>query len=67
MHYSLKDLHGIKTLSKSHFEDLKVETETERVWLSRCTTEDGEEFNNKVIVEKPINGYWEVTEIYQAI
>ncbi len=64
--YSLKHLQSLPTLSTGQAGDLKIETETTRVWLSRCSIEDGEPYNNKVGIEKLINGCWVTVENYQA-
>ena len=64
--YSLQELQAKKTLATGQADDLKVETRTTRVWLSRCTVDDGEPYNNKVSVEKYQNGRWETIETYQA-
>ena len=86
--YSLKHLEAMPTLATGQADDLKIEIlgsagEGVRVWLSRCTVEDGEPYNNKVTVEKLQHysrheggGYgtkmadstrWIVTDTYQAI
>jgi hypothetical protein len=64
--YSLQELKSLPTLGDSGFDDLKIETDTTRVWLSRCDVNDFEPFNNKVTVENYINNDWEITRIYQA-
>lgn len=55
--YTLAELEALPTLSQGHTDDLKIETENTRVWLSRMTVEDGEPYNNKVTVEKLKGGY----------
>jgi hypothetical protein len=57
--YTLKELEALPTLSQGQTDDLKVESPTQRVWLSRMTIEDGEPYNNKVTVEKLKGGYIE--------
>ncbi|MEG3843522.1 hypothetical protein [Microcoleus sp. herbarium14] len=64
--YSLKHLKSLPTLSIGQTDDLKIETPTKRIWLSRCTIEDGEPYNNRVSVENFVNGSWIVTESYEA-
>jgi hypothetical protein len=64
--YALYELEAMPTLSQGHFDDLKVDTGTMRVWLSRCTVEDGEPYNNKVTVEVLKDGKWEIVNTYQA-
>lgn len=48
--------------------DLKLETATTRVWLSRLTIEDGMPYNNQVTVEtyNSKTGAWVTTEQYEA-
>ncbi|MBD2499880.1 hypothetical protein [Anabaena azotica] len=66
MKYTLHELNRLPTICTSQADDLKIEKNGVRVWLSRCTVEDGEPFNNKVTVEKCENGCWVVVEEYQA-
>ncbi len=64
--YTLAELEALPTLSQGHTDDLKVETENTRVWLSRMTVEDGEPYNNKVTIEKLKGGYISTSrEAYQ--
>ena len=37
MNYTIKELEALETLCVSQADDLKVETDTERVWLCRVT------------------------------
>jgi hypothetical protein len=64
--YSLEELEKLKTLYVGQCDDLKIDEGDTRVWLSRCTVEDGEPYNNKVSIEKLIKGKWEVVEEYPA-
>ena len=64
--YSLQQLESLPSIGDSGFDNLKIETETTRVWLSRCGVEDGEPYPNKVTIEERINGSWKITNIYQA-
>ena len=66
--YSLAELEEMETISQSHEDNLKVETENVRVWLSRMTIEDGMPYNNQVTVEilNPKNYNWEIVEQYEA-
>lgn len=59
-HISLGDLVALPTLTQGQADDLKIDTGTERVWLSRMTVEDGMEFDNEVTVERydPTNGWY---------
>jgi hypothetical protein len=68
--YTLAELKELPTLATSHADSLKIEKKGIRVWLSRCTVEDGEPYNNKVTVEtyNKSTGYtWKIKETYQAI
>jgi hypothetical protein len=47
-------------------DNLKIESDSERVWLSRCTVEDGEPFDGHVTVERLIAGSWIMVEHWQA-
>lgn len=65
-HYNLSELQQMPTLSVGQADNLKVDTGTERLWLSRCTVADGEPYNNKVTIEKLINGVWTEVQTYPA-
>ncbi len=65
-HYTLEELEGMDTLATGQADDLKVDTGQYRVWLSRCTVDDGEPYDNKVSVEELIDGRWITVEYYQA-
>jgi len=65
--YTLSELEAMPTLATGQADDLKVDTGAKRVWLSRCTIEDGEPFNNKVTVERLQDGRWVTDEEYPAI
>lgn len=67
MHYTLAELQAMPTINQGHFANLKVETATTRVWLSRCTKEDGERCNNKVTVDKFTGGRWHTVAEYEAL
>ena len=64
--YTLEELRGNATLFVGQSCNLKVETEDLRVWLSRCTVEDGEPYNNKVTEERKVDGEWQEVGIYPA-
>ncbi len=66
MEYTLNELQNLPNLGDSHFDNLKIETKNSRVWLSRCTVDDGEPYNNKVTVERLVNGNWKIIQTYQA-
>lgn len=65
--YTLDYLQSKPTLCTSQADDLKIETDSYRVWLSRCSVEDGEPYDHKVTVEHLIEGSWQVTETYAAM
>ena len=65
--FSLLDIIKIPTIEQGHFDNLKVRTDTKRVWLSRLTVADGMPYDNQVTVEKLVDGNWIVKEQYQAI
>jgi len=68
--YTLEELEEEETISEGQADDLKIEKEVygtkTRIWLSRCDIYDGEPFNNKVTVEKYIDGRWIEVAIYEA-
>ena len=66
MEYTLDELEGNPTLCVGQADNLKIDTGTLRVWLSRCTVEDGEPYNNKVTIERLHNGSWYTWNTYQA-
>ena len=61
---SFKKLSARTTVIQGHMADLKIETKTHRVWLSRCTRADGEWCDNPVTVEGLHRGNWVVMEEY---
>jgi len=67
--YSLEELESLPTLTVGQADDLKISTEHIRVWLSRCTIDDGEPYDNKVTVEmfNSANGTWQTLNIYEAV
>jgi hypothetical protein len=65
--YSLGYLLSLPTLESGHFDNLKIDTGVERVWLSRMTKEDGAAYDNGVTVERMNNGVWEAVEEYPAL
>ena len=70
MQFSLEELTAIPTMSIGHMDDLKIETKTQRVWISRMTIEDGQPYNNMVTVERLeyINNVprWQTYKTYEA-
>lgn len=65
---TLHKLESLPTLTQGHTDDLKLESATSRVWLSRLTKEDGMPYNNQVTVEtyNSKTGAWVTTEQYEA-
>ena len=51
-YHSIKKLKSLPTLKQAQFEDLKIQENNIEIWLSRATIEDGEVYNNKVMVYK---------------
>lgn len=64
MRYTADELRTTPTLATGQADDLKVDTGRTRVWLSRCSVEDGEPFNDKVSVEILVDGCWLTAEEY---
>lgn len=66
--FTLKELENMETISQGHTDDLKYESDSIRIWLSRMTTEDGMPYNNQVTVEfyNPKGYAWETIDEYQA-
>jgi hypothetical protein len=65
--FSLRDLCTLPTIQVGHTDNLKIETQNKRIWISRMTVEDGMPYNNQVTVEKLNNGEWTILEQYEAI
>jgi hypothetical protein len=64
--YSVEYLESLPTLHQGQADDCKLDDGETRIWLSRCTVEDGEPYNNKVTVERLVDGRWVETETYPA-
>lgn len=64
--YTVRYLASLPTLHEGHFENLKIETPKERVWLSRMTIEDGMPYNNEVTIEYKVKGDWVTVKTYEA-
>jgi hypothetical protein len=63
---SLDELEELPTLCQGQADDLKIESPDERVWLSRCGVEDGEPWDNKVTIERRVDGRWTEVEWWEA-
>ena len=55
---TLDELEVIDTLIVGQADDLKIDNEGFRVWLSRCDTYDGMPYDNAVTIEKLIDNRW---------
>ena len=68
--YTAEELHKLKTIAEGQADDLKIEISSPfvptRVWISRCTIEDGEPYNNKISIEKLKNGMWKLVDEYEG-
>jgi len=65
--YTLAELKARPTLCVGQADDLKIEIKGKlRVWLSRCSIEDGEPFNNKVTEELWDGERWNTVREYEA-
>ena len=69
---TLKQVKELPVIRQSHFDNLIQEYEQKgtkyRVWVSRCTKEDGMQYDNQITVEKfdETNGYtWTIEEVYE--
>ena len=65
--YSLSELEALPTLTVGQADDLKIDSGTTRIWLSRCTVEDGEPCDNKVTIEEYVDGRWIEVGWYEAL
>lgn len=54
----LSYLQSLPTIDSLHFDNLKILEENFRVLLSRMTIADGAKYENQVIVEEKVKGYW---------
>ena len=59
-------LHTLPTLNSGHFDNLKIDDGDVRVWLSRCSTADGEPYDNKITIERLVEGKWRVQSVYEG-
>lgn len=65
-YYRLKELQALPTLHEGHYDNLKVETDDSRVWLSRLGTADGMSCDNQVTVEHWRNYKWTTVRVYEG-
>lgn len=64
--YTLAELEALPTISAGQTDDLKIETDTRRVWLARTGVADGEAYDNRVTIEEYDGKRWNITESYEA-
>lgn len=64
--YTTDELEDLPVLSQGQADDLHIEEDGLRVWLSRTGRADGEPFDNTVTHEELIDGRWVITEIYNG-
>ena len=62
---SARELRAMPTLATGQADDLKIETADHRLWLSRCTVEDGAPCNNKVTVERRAGNAWIEADVFR--
>lgn len=65
--YSLAELEALPTITQGQADDLKIDTGDTRIWLSRCTVEDGEPCDNKVTIEEYDGNRWVEVGWYEAV
>lgn len=68
LNYTFRQLESMPTLSQSQADDLKIDEDGVRVWLSRMDESDGAPYHSEVTVEvlSKDTGKWEVVRQYQA-
>ena len=62
--YTADEIRDLPTLSQGQADNLKIDTGTERVWLSRVGIEDGMPYDNQITIERLIDGRWITVEEY---
>ena len=65
--FTLEELEDMETLQEGYADDLKLEEDGYRVWLSRVGIKDGMTYNNMVTVEELQNGSWVTIYEYEAL
>jgi len=58
------ELKALQTIQSGHFDDLKLERDGVRWWISRCGIADGQPCDEMVTVEEFLNGVWEAVFEY---
>lgn len=64
--YTAQELHDLPTLEQGHFSNLKLVSPNRRIWLSRLTKEDGQQFDHAVEEELLVDGNWVLGPIYDG-
>lgn len=64
--FALSDLQKLPTLAVGQADNLKIDTGNVRVWLSRCTVDDGQPYDNQVTVETFTGKRWVALYHYEA-
>lgn len=64
--WTVNELSNMATIYVGAHSDLKFETTTVRVWLSRLTVSDGEPYDNKVMIERLIDNRWKLVAVFPA-
>ena len=64
--YTFKELDDMPTIHSGQYDNMKIDTGTTRVWLSRMSVEDGMPYNNQVVVEILEAGRWVTAEEYEG-
>jgi hypothetical protein len=64
--YTYAELEPLPTLCVGQASSLKIETATERVWLSRMTEADGAIYSHAVEVERLTDGRWVTVAEYPS-
>ena len=62
--WTAEELEEMPTISCGQADNLKIETEDMRVWLSRCGVEDGMPYDNMVTIERLREGRWVTVHEY---
>lgn len=64
--YTANDLNDIETISQGHTDDLKVEEDNIRIWLSRMTVADGMPYDNQITIEMYMLNKWVIINQYEG-
>jgi hypothetical protein len=64
MRYTADQLRDLPTIEQGQADDLKIKSDTVKVWLSRMTVEDGMPYDDQVTIEHLIGGRWVTVEEY---